>query len=328
MEALRQPLLFAPVYKDYLWGGTRIAERYHRSGTPEVCAESWEIAAHPDGASVVSAGPWAGCTLQDLTRTHGRALLGTRAPRDDHFPLLFKLIDARQRLSVQVHPNEASAPRCGGEPKSEMWVVLECAPGATLFAGLRPGSSPETLRQALSTGSGLDAQLMRLPVAPGDALYIPGGLVHAIGEGCLLYEVQQNSNTTYRLYDWGRTGPDGKPRPLHIDLAFQAIDWQLPVPSLRRPQTPAAAVGANAWNEVMQTPFFRMRRVRLAATETVAQDGNSFHALFVTSGGARVEAGGVAREMTTGDSGLVPAAAGGFRITPLGDDAELLITTL
>jgi mannose-6-phosphate isomerase len=326
MHALRQPLLFAPVYKDYIWGGNRIAAHYGRSGTPPVCAESWELSAHADGPSIVCAGPLTGQSLAELAQTHDRALLGTRAPHPNRFPLLFKLIDARQKLSVQVHPSEQTAAACGGEPKTEMWYVLERTPGAELYAGLQPGTNADVLRAALAARQ-VAGRLVRLPVNPDDALFIPGGLVHAIGDGCLLYEVQQNSNTTYRLHDWDRFGPDGQPRPLHVERAFAVIDWALPVPVLRRPQ-PAASNGPNAWFDVLDCSFFHMRRVLLTAPEAVPQDGSSFHALFVIAGCVTVAAGGMATDWPAGTSGLVPAAAGGYRVEPVGGAAAVLLTTL
>lgn len=326
MHLLRQPLLFTPVYKDYLWGGHRIAKHYGRSDTPLVCAESWELSAHADGPSVVCSGLLAGRTLSALTQHYGRALLGTSAPHADHFPLLFKLIDARQKLSVQVHPNEQSAAVCNGEPKTEMWYVLDRTPGAELYAGLQPGTDAAALRSALTAGQ-IEKRLVHLAVNPNDSLFIPGGLVHAIGAGCLIYEVQQNSNTTYRLYDWDRVGSDGQPRPLHTAKAFAAIDWTLPVPILRT--SPPVPDGApNMWQNVLTCPFFNLRRAQLTTPATVPQDGSSFHALFVTAGHATVEAGGVQTDWPSGTSGLIPAIAGGYRIKPQGDTVELLITTL
>jgi mannose-6-phosphate isomerase len=325
MNAIRTPLVFSPVYKDYLWGGHRIPDTYGRAGAPAVCAESWEISAHPDGESVVATGPFAGRGLAGLAAEFGAALLGTGAPDPARFPLLFKLIDARDRLSVQVHPNAASAALTGGEPKTEMWVVLDRDPGASLYAGLAEGVTPASLRAALADGSAA-SQLVRLPVEPGQALFIPGGLVHAIGAGCLIYEVQQNSNTTYRLFDWKRAGADGKPRPLHIEESFKTIDWALRPP---RMATPAAngGDGANRWSDVVSCGFFTVRKLELEGKQQVAADGTSFHALFVTSGRISVTAGGERVTLGAGASALIPAAAAGYTLEP-DATATLLITTL
>jgi len=325
MNAIRIPLAFKPVYKDYIWGGCRIPALYGRTGAPAVCAESWEISAHPDGESVVAAGPFAGRGLAGLAAEFGPALTGTRAPDPARFPLLFKLIDARDRLSVQVHPNNGNAALTGGEPKTEMWVVLNRAPGASLYAGLAAGATPASLRAALADGSAA-AQLARLAVEPGQALFIPGGLVHAIGAGCLIYEVQQNSNTTYRLFDWGRAGTDGKPRKLHIEESFRTIDWSLPPPQMVTPAE-SRRDGANRWSDVVSCDFFTLRKLDLRAPQTSATDGTSFHALFVAAGRATVTAGGTSVALAAGSSALVPADAQGYTLTPEAS-ATLFITTL
>ncbi|MDD4017626.1 MAG: class I mannose-6-phosphate isomerase [Kiritimatiellae bacterium] len=324
MNALRTTLVFTPVYKDYLWGGHRIPETYGRVGAPSVCAESWEISAHAGGMSVVADGFFAGRRLDDLAATFGAALTGTLTPVPGRFPLLFKLIDAHDRLSVQVHPNSASAASTRGEPKTEMWYVLGHAPGATLFAGFTKGVTPDSLRAALANQA-VEPQLARLPVETGQALFIPGGLVHAIGEGCLIYEVQQNSNTTYRLFDWGRAGSDGKPRPLHIGEAFKTIDWSLPSPHMVTPSESGRDSGAR-WSAVVSCPFFTLRKLDLAAPHKVAMDGTTFHALFVSAGRVNVATDGGSVALNAGSSALIPASADEYTLTPE-TPATLLITT-
>ncbi len=326
MDIPLYPLLFKPVYKDYVWGGTRIAATFNRAGVPPICAESWELSPHADGPSVVADGPLAGLSLAELAQRYGAALVGSRAADPNRFPLLFKLIDAKQKLSVQIHPSEATAGRSGGDPKTEMWVVLDCQPGASLYAGLKPGIDAAGLRQALADGRGADC-LIQLPVRPGDTLFIPGGLVHAIGAGCLIYEVQQNSNTTYRLYDWDRVGTDGRPRPLHIDQAFAAIDWSLPLPSLRRGDPLGTGTAPNTWHEILATPFFRMRQLHLTQPETLTSDGSTFQTLFVKSGTVSATVSGMTVNLPCGASCLIPAAAAFCRIEPHGE-AKLYLTTL
>ncbi|HHU14615.1 MAG: class I mannose-6-phosphate isomerase [Kiritimatiellae bacterium] len=324
MSALCVPLVFKPVYRDYIWGGERLAAVYGRTDTPEVCAESWEIAARPDGESIVATGPFAGRGLTELSAEYGPALVGTRASDPHRFPLLFKVIDARDRLSVQVHPNAENAERTGGEPKTEMWVVLDRLPGATLYAGLAEGMTPESLRRSLADGTAA-TQLVEHPVEPGQALFIPGGLAHAIGAGCLIYEVQQNSNTTYRLFDWNRVGADGRPRTLHIEEAFKTLDWSLPAPQMI---DPAGGDQAGAgWSEVVACDYFNVRRLNLAEPLDVTMDGLSFHVLFVTVGAVAVSAGGERVLLRAGQSALVPAAADVYHMEP--DAAAcLLVTTL
>ncbi|MDZ4199894.1 MAG: type I phosphomannose isomerase catalytic subunit, partial [Kiritimatiellia bacterium] len=227
------PLLLKPAYKNYLWGGTRIAEVYGRETPPGPVAESWEVSTRPEGMSLVLNGPLAGRTLQEAIDTMGEDLLGARAPRGQ-MPLLIKLIDARDRLSVQVHPDDESAALHGGEAKTEMWILLDAEPGACLFAGFRPGLARPEIEQAIREGRWTEI-LQTLPVRAGDAVFIPGGRVHAIGAGCLILEIQQNSNTTYRLYDWDRKGSDGKPRKLHLEQALSVIRWEDPGEPLLQP---------------------------------------------------------------------------------------------
>ncbi len=324
MSMLCVPLAFKPVYKGYMWGGNRLAEIYGRTGAPQICAESWEIAARPDGESVVETGPFAGRGLTELAAAYGAALTGTRAHDPHRFPLLFKVIDARDRLSVQVHPNAENAGLAGGEPKTEMWVVLDRAPDATLYAGLAEGATPASLRRSLADGTAA-AQLVEHPVEPGEALFIPGGLVHAIGAGCLIYEVQQNSNTTYRLFDWNRAGADGQPRPLHVEESFKTIDWSLPAPQMIAPADEAET--GTGWSEVVACDYFNVRRLDVKGPLDVVLDGSSFHALFVTAGAAAVSAGGERVALRTGQSALVPADAGAYRLEP-DAAARLLVTTL
>ncbi|MGN0852996.1 MAG: type I phosphomannose isomerase catalytic subunit [Kiritimatiellia bacterium] len=224
--------------------------------------ESWEISGHESSPSVVAEGPLAGRTLEELTAYYGTRLLGTRAADVTRFPLLFKVIDAKDRLSVQVHPNERTRELTGGEPKTEMWRVL--AGKGPIFAGLRPGTTPARVADDVQTGR-FEETLVRHDARPGLTLFIPGGLVHAIGEDVLVYEVQQSSNTTYRLYDWGRVGQDGKPRPLHVAATLQSIDFTLPVPAPERE---------------IKCPFFHFRPVDVRGRLEIPENFETFTALF------------------------------------------------
>jgi mannose-6-phosphate isomerase len=308
------PLTFKPVYKDYIWGGDRLATRFHRTGTPNPCAESWEISALPEGPSIVANGQHSGRSLSELALEFGVALTGTKAPTPTRFPLLFKLIDARDKLSVQVHPNNSNAALPHGAPKTEMWYILDRTPGSSLFVGLREGTTPESLRNALVNGTA-DQSLTQLMINPGDAIFIPGGLVHAIGGGCLIYEVQQNSNTTYRLYDWNRTYSDSKPRPLHIEESFKTIEWGLT-------SSPKASSESGP---LVACEYFHVGKLTLSGKKSISHDGTTFSVLFVESGSVAVEAGGENVLLAEGTSCLIPAAAPSFTIT---GKASLLITTL
>lgn len=211
--------------------------------------ESWEISVHPAGPGVVEGGVFAGRPLAEV---------------EPGFHLLVKVIDAKDSLSVQVHPNEGTCALTGGEPKSEMWAMLE---DGVIYAGFKPGTTPSDVEAAVGAGS-LEKLLVRHEAKKGEAYYLPGGLVHSIGGGSLIYEVQQSSDTTFRLYDWNRVGKDGVPRELHVEKAMKAVDCSLPAP------LPARDV---------RCPFFDFRQIRLdGELELPASDG--FTALFAAEG--------------------------------------------
>ena len=310
------PLLFRPVYKDYLWGGSRIASRFGRAGTPSPCAESWEVSAHEDGMSVVEGGPFDGRTLSSLCGEFGAALVGSWAPDPSSFPVIVKIIDAEKRLSVQVHPGEASAERFGGEPKTEMWYFVEAPEGAAVCAGLKKGVTPRVFADAVKEKS-VASLLRTIPAEEGKALYVPGGMVHAICEGCLVVEVQQRSNTTYRVYDWDRTGPDGRPRELHVSRAIEAIEWNAPPMPLSTPYAMPSAAAGNLRERVLRSDFFTMERWTLSEPEPFEQDGRSFRILFALDGDLAVSsAGGAATVVPAGRSALLPAAMGPCTVGP------------
>lgn len=304
------PLLLDPAYKDYIWGGQRIPRVYRRPLPEGVYAESWEVSDRPEGPSRIANGPLQGATLGDVIHRFGQAVTGAAAP----FPLLIKLMDARERLSVQVHPDDQSAPLCGGEPKTEAWHVLGAAPGARIFAGLKPGVTAATFRAALAAAR-LEDCLQAIPVQTGDTIYIPGGRVHAIGEGCLLLEVQQNSNTTYRVYDWGRLGHDGRPRELHIEKAFQAIRWDDTREPRIAPQ-PFHGPDGIASVELVASPYFRLERLDITGPRACCTGGHGFHALFTAEEAMTIEWEGAPVEVPYGRSCLIPADIGEYRILP------------
>lgn len=235
---LDQPLTFAPILKERIWGGRRLAELYGKPLPPGApIGESWELVDREHDQSVVDDGPLAGTTLNALWNEHREEVFGAagRASDDDRFPLLVKLLDARETLSLQVHPPPRVAPALGGEPKSEVWLITDADPGAHLFAGLRAGVDRDAFERQLRGGDDVSDLLHRLPVRAGDALVVPSGRVHAIGAGSVLLEVQQRSDTTYRVHDFGRLGLDGKPRDLHVDASLQCIDFADTEPALVPP---------------------------------------------------------------------------------------------
>lgn len=315
------PLRLQPVYKDYPWGGDRIGRRYGRALAPGIYAESWEVADRPEGMSVVLNGSLAGRSLHDLVVSLGGELLGRRS-RAAAFPLLIKLIDARDVLSVQVHPDNGSAALGSGEPKTEMWYVLEAAPGACVYCGLQPGVTREAFADALRSGA-VDSCLVRIPVRAHDAIYVPGGRVHAIGAGCLMLECQQNSNTTFRLHDWGRVGADGRPRELHVEAALRVIRWTDQESPRVRPRVVETA-GLNEIWEILGTPYFRMERFHLQEDWTLRRNPDSFRVLFVERGRVDLRHDGFADDVTEGTSLLIPAACADLAMRPLGGPASVI----
>lgn len=322
------PLCFKPVYKDYLWGGDWIVRKYNRQAPPGVYAESWEVADRPEGMSAITNGALAGRTLQEAIDMWGRALLGSHV-KGEGFPLLIKLIDSRQCLSVQVHPSDETAAEFGGEAKTEMWYALDAAPGAQVYAGLKPGVGPEQFKRAIEEQSFAEV-LKTVPVGKGDAVFIPGGRVHAIDAGCLLLEVQQNSNTTYRIYDWGRVGADGRPRELHVDKAMEVITWddnaepRLPPPEMKK----GAGCGGNTCGVICRNPYFILSRIELSNSLDLPETPETFQAFFVAEGTVRMQWSGGEEALPAGTTCMVPAAMTGCRIEPVGGDADVLRITV
>ncbi len=238
MQEQIYPLTFEPVLRDYLWGGRNLERLFGRRLPPGITAESWEISGHPSAPTRVDWGFWQGRTLPEVLTALGEALVGARSRpmlRMGRFPLLVKLLDANHDLSVQVHPSDDYALRHEGDlGKTEAWYILYAVPGAHLIYGLAEGVTRESFIQALRNGT-LESQLHRLGVKEGDTVFVPAGLVHALTAGIVAAEIQQNSDATYRVYDWGRVSTNGETRPLHIEKALDVIDWSRTAPGKEEP---------------------------------------------------------------------------------------------
>src|SRR5437588_7654345 len=232
------PLVFTPIYQERIWGGRRLADLFGKKFPAEKrIGESWEIVDRPEAQSVVASGPLKGKTLHELWSQHREEIFGnvangpsrTGIPR---FPLLIKLLDAEEKLSLQVHPPEKIAAKLGGEPKTECWYIAAAEPDAELFVGFKRSISRDQFEKSLRSGSVAD-EVHAIKVKPGDAMFLPAGRFHAIGGGNVLIEVQQNSDTTYRVFDWNRVDQNiGKPRPLHVEQALESIDFSDVAPKL------------------------------------------------------------------------------------------------
>lgn len=283
------PLTFIPVYKDYPWGG-RNFEIFGRELPEGINAESWEISCHPDGTSIVSNGKYAGTPLPELIKQLGCSLIGTALPERDveTFPLLVKLIDAENKLSVQVHPDDEYALEHEGEyGKNEMWYIISAKPGSTLIYDVVPGTTRESFAKAVADGT-LENCLKKVEVFPGDVINIPAGLIHAIGEGIMLAEIQQNSNTTYRVFDYNRVGKDGKKRPLHIEKSLDVIDFNT---TGRKEKSTGLKIkiGENSTSTyVVANKYFAVEILDINGTIEQVADGSRFCMYTFTEGEGRI----------------------------------------
>ena len=226
------PLTFQPIFIERMWGGRRLESEFHKNLPPQKrIGESWEIVDRSEAQSIVANGPLRGKTLHELWKQHRQEIFGD-VPDTPRFPLLIKILDAHEKLSLQVHPPENVASRLGGEPKSEFWYVAAADPDAELFLGFREPITRDRFKERLREGTVID-HVHKIAVQTGDAVFLPAGRVHAIGAGNLLIEIQQNSDTTYRAFDWNRTDPaTSTKRDLHVEQAIQCIDFEDVQPQL------------------------------------------------------------------------------------------------
>jgi mannose-6-phosphate isomerase len=270
------PITFHPIYMERVWGGRELERVYHRTlPTPDLpYGESWEIVDRPDENSIVNHGPHAGKSLHHLWLHHRPELFGDDYGQHPRFPILIKILDARHDLSIQVHPPADLAPSLNGEPKTEMWYIADCDPGARLYVGLKNGTTRADFEHAITNGTVADHVHSLLPV-PGDSIFIPSGRLHAIGAGFLIHEIQQNSDTTYRVFDWNRNGLDGKPRQLHVPESLASIDFNDFQPPMDTPNGETLAA----------CPYFRTDRKHLTTAATITNpDPQRFSILSIIDG--------------------------------------------
>jgi mannose-6-phosphate isomerase len=309
------PLTFQPRLKPRPWGGQALAELYQKPvPAGERVGESWEITDRPGDAGVIANGPLAGRDLRWLMEQHGPAVLGAARPVDDRFPLLVKILDAREVLSVQVHPPPRVAARRGGEPKTELWYVTRAGPGARLWVGLKAGTTRAEFEQRIRDGTVAEL-LHQVPVRAGDAMFLPSGRVHALGADLVIFEIQQNSDTTYRVFDWNRRGPDGRPRQLHLEAALESIDFADFEPALLA--APWQSQGPWRRRCLSQQELFRVEELQLSETAHRLWTGDRAEIFGVVEGELRLEptAPGPDLDLKPGQFALVPAAALPVRIT-------------
>ena len=312
------PLKLKPVIKDYLWGGTKLKTEFGYETDLEIAAEAWQLCCHKDGENIIENGEMAGKTLTEVLKIWGDDALGNRAKAFEYFPILIKFIDAKQSLSIQVHPDDKYAMINEGEyGKTEMWYVVDCEEGAELIYGFTDEISKEEFRERIENNT-LTQVCNSVPVNKGDVFFITAGTLHAIGSGILIAEVQQNSNSTYRVYDFGRVGADGKPRELHIDKAAD-------VTKLEKPTIPYGNVGKttnkgkDSYRELAKCSLFGTGVINLK--EKFGLEANdSFISLVVLDGKAELLYKGGKMEISKGDSIFIPA---GMNVNLVGE-AQIL----
>ena len=306
------PLVFEPLFMERIWGGRRLETLLGKRLQPGVrIGESWEIVDREDAQSVVHEGLLRGLTLHELWTGQRETIFGPGLPDTPRFPLLFKILDAQDRLSVQVHPPASVAQRLGGEPKTEMWFILDALLDSDLYAGLKRDVTRADFEASLHDGT-VAEKIHSFPIKAGDAMFIPSGRIHAIGAGNLIVEVQQNSDTTYRVFDWNRRGADGKPRELHVAESLESIDFADPEPCIAQPDG----------DVVVECEFFRVEKWTL--DQPRISTGKGFAVFSVIDGSVRC--GG--REFPRGAFFLLPSSAADREIQPLTPGASVLRTTV
>lgn len=309
-----QPITFTPLYMERVWGGRELEKKYSRplpsADTPY--GESWEMTDRPDEQSVVENGNYKGLTLGELWQEKREEIFGSGFDAEERFPLLIKILDARDDLSIQVHPPADIAPELGGEPKTEMWYIAHAEPDAQLYVGMKKDVNREDFQAAIENGT-VDQVVHSISPTSGDSIFIPSGRLHAIGAGLLIYEIQQNSDTTYRVFDWNRMGLDGSPRQLHVEESMRCIDFADVEPPMDTPQG----------NTLASCPYFQVDQLKLSANSSVGNpDPERFSIVTVVKGTLECSDG---CHYQAGDFLLLPRAANPLTAQT---DAVILQTTI
>ena len=316
------PLQLKPILKQIRWGGTRLGTVLRKNiGNASDVAESWEVVDHGTDQSIVTQGEFAGKTLSELVKNHAAELFG--GSRRSQFPLLIKFLDATDRLSLQVHPNDQQAlkydPTENG--KTEAWVILETTPESKLWLGLKAGVTRERVREALFADR-IEEVVHEIVPEPGDCFFVSAGTVHAIGEGILLAEVQQSSDLTFRMHDWGRVGTDGQPRQLHLEESLDCIDFKSGLQTAAVPRV--VATGDHHIEELVSCPYFRIQRHRAQARCTLSATGR-FSILMMLDGSLSYQAGKSNESLNKGETILIPASSSDLELHPHEDSTWLRI---
>ncbi len=325
---MAQAFKLIPAYKDYLWGGKKLNEEYHKTSPFDITAESWELSCHPNGPSRISGGKYDGQTLEQAitaAKNSGENWLGKNAESFDQFPVLIKLIDANNSLSIQVHPDDdyAFQHENGSYGKTEVWYVVDAEPGAELIYGFCRDMTKAEFREAIVKND-LKPYLNCVPVHPGDVFFVRSGLLHAIGKGILICEIQQNSDTTYRVYDWGRVGADGKPRQLHIDRALEVSCLKKETETNFSPNRISEQDGVKTF-AIADCKYFKVEKKEQTALSHLTTDGSSFAAVTFVKGDGTISSADGKTAFQQGDSFFLPATPETYTIS---GNCQFLVTTV
>ena len=314
-----KPIKLNPVFKEIIWGGNKLKEQYNKKSNLNNIAESWELTVRPDGMNTIADVDYEGLTLEKYILDHGFQIVTDK--EIDRFPLLIKFIDAQDNLSIQVHPDDEYAlEKANSLGKTEMWYVIDAEPGAKLVYGLKPGCDIKSLGEAIGNGT-VEEQLNYVNVKKGDVFFIPSGLVHAIGAGILLAEIQQNSNITYRVYDYNRLGKDGKPRELHVTDALNVIvnRSEFDIDRIRYSKEKKTN------NCLASCEFFTVDKYDIVSNLKLNATKESFHSVLCLEGNAEIKYQDVSYLLIKGDSYFIPAGMGEYTIE---GTAEVIISRI
>lgn len=307
------PVKLAPVYKDYLWGGNRLKHEYHKVSDLEIMAESWELSTHQDGESYVANGVYKGLSLSEYLKVVGSEGLGTACKDTLELPILIKFIDSKQALSIQVHPDDEYALRVEGENgKTEMWIILECEEGATLYYGVKEVISKEEFKRRIENHTILEV-LNEVPVTKGDVFFIEAGTIHAIGAGIIILEIQQSSNSTYRIYDYNRKDVNGNLRELHLD---KALDVMKLTPSLGSYQAEGElqVMDVYQWRLLRRCQYFTTEWYQVQTEAELKVTQESFQSVIVIEGEGELYYRDKIIPFKKGDSLFIPAQEATYSI--------------
>lgn len=317
------PLILRPILKDYIWGGQRLKTEYNKQSDKSVIAESWELSCHKDGISIISNGELSGVSLEEYINSDRRNILGVKCERFDNFPILVKLIDAKNNLSIQVHPdNEYALKNEGQYGKKEMWYIVDCELDSYIYYGLNQDLSVDEFKEKINNNTILES-LNAVKVQKGDVFFIESGTLHAICSGILLAEVQQNSNVTYRVYDYNRPGADGKPRDLHINKAVEVTNLKKQVTEKTKYTTEETPDYCK--HLLSKCDYFSTYNIIIKSKMNLITNGESFHCVLCLNGNPNIIYNDFNVQIKKGQTIFIPANLGIYTIE---GKCELLFITL